>query len=93
METKNNKKQIIVKVLAWIGLIIITAILCVMAYATTRSDGKLILAMIVALAFVSILYWIGIKIYKDMVEFENLKYKKEEQKKINDIARMDTRNI
>ena len=93
METKNNKKQIIVKVLAWIGLIIITAILCVMAYAITRSDGKLILAMIVALAFVSILYWIGIKIYKDMVEFENLKYKKEEQKKMNDIARMDTRNI
>lgn len=93
MENNNNKIQIIVKVLAWLGLIIITAILCVMAYAITKSDGKLILAMIFTLAFISILYWIGIKIYKDMLEFDKLKNKKEEQKRMNDIARMDTRNL
>ena len=93
MENRDNKKQIVVKVIAWIGLIIITVILCVMAYGIIHSDGKLILAMIVALTFVSILYWIGIKLYKDMMEFEKLKYKQEEQQKMNDIARMNTKNI
>lgn len=93
MDNRDNKKQIVVKVIAWIGLIIITVILCVMAYGIIHSDGKLILAMIVALAFVSILYWIGIKLYKDMMEFEKLKYKQEEQQKMNDIARMNTKNI
>ncbi len=89
----NNKKTIIAKVLAWLGLIIITVILCIMAYALIHSDGKLALSMIFVLAFVSILYWIGIKLYKDMIEYEKLKTKSEEQQKMNDIARMNTKNI
>ena len=93
MDKKGNKKSIVAKVLAWIGLIVITAILCIMAYALMHADGKLALAMIVTLVFVSILYWIGIKLYKDMMEFDSLKYKKEEQAKMNNIAHMDTKNI
>ena len=93
MENKITKKQIIAKILAWLGLIIITVILCVMAYALMNANGRLALAMIVALVFVSVIYWIGIKIYKDMEEFDSLKYKKEEQKRMNDLAHMDTKNI
>lgn len=89
----NNKKTIIAKVLAWLGLIIITIILCIMAYALIHSDDKLALSMIFVLAFVSILYWIGIKLYKDMIEFEKLKTKSEEQQKMNDIARINTKSI
>lgn len=93
MENNKSKKTIIAKILAWLGLIIITVILCIMAYALMHADGKLALAMIVTLVFVSILYWIGIKLYKDMMEFDSLKYKKEEQAKMNNIAHMDTKNI
>jgi len=82
MENKITKKQIIAKILAWLGLIIITVILCVMAYALMNANGRLALAMIVALVFVSVIYWIGIKIYKDM-----------EEKRMNDLAHMDTKNI
>lgn len=93
MENNTSKKQIIAKVLAWMGLIIITGILCVMVYALTHENGKLALAMIITLAFVSIIYWIGIKLYKDMMEFERLKNRESEQRKMNDIARMNTKNI
>ena len=93
MENNSIKKTKIAKVLAWLGLIIITVILCIMAYALMHSDGKLALTMIVVLAFVSILYWIGIKLYKDMMEYEKLKRKGEEQQEINDIARMNTKSI
>ena len=93
METSKSKKEIIAKVLAWLGLIIITVILCVMAYALMHANGKLALSMIVVLAFVSIIYWIGIKLYKDMIDYEKLKTKSEEQQKMNDIARMSTKSI
>ena len=92
MESK-NKKQILAKFLAWLGLIIIAVIICVIAYALIHADGKLALAMIFALAFVSIIYWIGIKLYKDMIEFDRLKNRESEQKKMNDIASMNTKNI
>lgn len=92
MESK-NKKQIIAKILAWIGLGIITILLCGIAYSLMHADGKLALAMIIALAFVSVIYWIGIKLYKDMMEFDRLKNRESEQKKMNDIARMNTKNI
>lgn len=93
MENNSSKKEKIARVLAWLGLIIITVILCVMAYALMHSDGKLALAMIIVLAFVSILYWIGIKLYKNMIDSEKLKNRIEEQKKMNDIASMKTKNI
>lgn len=93
MNNSLSKKQIIAKVLAWIGLIIITVLLCILAYALMHADGKLGLAMIIALAFVSIIYWIGIKLYKDMIEFDKLKHKNEEQQKMNDIANMNTKNL
>ncbi|MBO6119244.1 MAG: hypothetical protein J6P02_02125 [Lachnospiraceae bacterium] len=90
---KVDKKEIIARILAWIGLIIITIILCVLAYALINANGKLALSMIITLAFVSIIYWIGIKLYKDMKEFEKLKYKDEEQRMMNEIARTNTKNI
>ena len=92
MESK-NKKQIIAKLLAWLGLVIIAVIICVIAYALIHADGKLALAMIFALAFVSIIYWIGIKLYKDLIKFDGIKNRKSEQKKMNDIASMNTKNI
>lgn len=90
---KVDKKEIIARILAWIGLIIITIILCVLAYALINANGKLALSMIITLAFVSIIYWIGIKLYKDMKEFEKLKYRDEEQRMMNEIARTNTKNI
>lgn len=90
---KVDKKEIIARILAWIGLIIITIILCVLAYALIHANGKLALSMIITLAFVSIIYWIGIKLYKDMKEFEKLKYKDEEQRMMNEIARTNTKSI
>ncbi len=90
---KVDKKEIIARILAWIGLIIITIILCVLAYALINANGKLALSMIITLAFVSIIYWIGIKLYKDMKEFEKLKYKDEEQRMMNEIARTNTKSI
>lgn len=93
MDNNKSTKVIIAKAIAWIGLIIITVILCVLAYALMHADGKLALAMIIALAFVSIIYWIGIKLYKDMMEFDKLKHKSEEQQKMNDIANMNTKSL
>ena len=89
----SERKKKIARVLAFIGLIIITIFLCIIAYAMLTQNGRLALAMIIALVFVSVLFWIGIKVYKDMAEFENLKNKEERQKEMNDIARMNTKNI
>ena len=88
-----NTKQKISKILAWIGLVIITVLLCIIAYAMATQNGKLALAMTIVLIFISILFWIGIKLYKDMIAFENLKHKKEEQQKMNEIASMDTKKL
>ena len=65
MENKKNKK-VIAKVLAWIGLIVIAIFIVTILYALIVANGKLALAMIISLIFVSILYWIGISIYKKL---------------------------
>lgn len=65
MENKKNK-QVIAKVLAWIGLIVIAIFIVTILYALIVANGKLALAMIISLIFVSILYWIGIAIYKKL---------------------------
>ena len=92
MSESNNKKNI-TKILAWIGLIIIAILLCIIAYAMIIKDGKLALAMTVVLIFISILFWVGIKLYKGMIKYEQLKHKDEEQRKMNDVARMSTKKL
>ena len=68
MNNNNKNNKIIVKVLAWIGLVIITIFLFIIAYAMMTQNGKLALAFTIGLIFLSIVFWIGIKLYKDAEE-------------------------
>ena len=91
--TKNKNIKIITKILAWIGLIVITIFLCIIAYAMLTKNGRLALTFIVALIFVSILFWIGIKLYKDAEEYNNLKNKELEKENLINLSKMNTKNI
>ena len=91
-ENKPKKNKIAV-FLAWTGLVIITIFLFAMAYGLINKDGKLIIVSIFALAFISILYWIGIGFYKRIVKRDEEQYKEETRKDMNDLARMNTKQI
>lgn len=92
MEEK-NKKSILMRVLAWIGLVIITILLFVIAYAMMTHNGRLALAFIIGLMFISIVFWVIMKLYKDAEEYKALQNKEYERKKMNDIASQNTKNI
>lgn len=88
-----NEKKKMAASLAWIGLVIIIIIIAVMAYGMITQNGKLALAMIVALAFVSILYWIGISAYKRMQAKDEEIYKEQTRKDMINLASMNTKNM
>lgn len=88
-----NEKKKMAASLAWIGLVIIIIIIAVMAYGMITQNGKLALAMIVALAFVSILYWIGISAYKKMQAKDEEIYKEQTRKDMINLASMNTKNM
>lgn len=84
MENKNN--NLLVKVLAWTGLIIIAIFIFALIYALFTKNGQLAFSMTFALIFISILFWIGIKIYKGLTEHSKQKYKEREREEFVNIA-------
>ena len=90
MENKN--KNIVVKVLAWIGLIVILAFILALIYALFTKNGQLAFAMTFALIFISILFLIGIKIYKVLTERSEKMKEDNERKDFINIAKTKTKN-
>ncbi len=88
-----NKKKKLAVALAWIGLVIIILIIAFMAYAMITQNGKLALAMIIALAFVSIIYWIGIRVYKSMMARDERIHKEQTKNDMINLANLKTKNI
>lgn len=76
---ENQNKNIIVKALAWIGIIVIAAFIIALLYALFTKNGKLAFAMTFALIFISILFWAGIGTYKWIAK-ASTKNKDEEMK-------------
>ncbi|MBO6134472.1 MAG: hypothetical protein J6O09_01675 [Lachnospiraceae bacterium] len=93
MIDNQNKNKILPKVLAWIGLVIITIFLFIIAYAMMTQNGRLALAFIIGLIFISIIYAIGIKLYKDAVEYRKLQNKEKEREDFINIASINTKSI
>lgn len=93
MIDNQNKNKILPKVLAWIGLVIITIFLFIIAYAMMTQNGRLALAFIIGLIFLSIIYAIGIKLYKDAVEYRKLQNKEKEREDFINIASTNTKSI
>lgn len=93
MIDNQNKNKILPKVLAWIGLVIITIFLFIIAYAMMTQNGRLALAFIIGLIFLSIIYAIGIKLYKDAVEYKKLQNKEKEREDFINIASTNTKSI
>ncbi len=93
MIDNQNKNKILPKVLAWIGLVIITIFLFIIAYAMMTQNGRLALAFIIGLIFLSIIYAIGIKLYKDAVEYKKLQNKEKEREDFINIASINTKSI
>ena len=93
MIDNQNKNKILPKVLAWIGLVIITIFLFIIAYAMMTQNGRLALAFIIGLIFLSIIYAIGIKLYKDAVEYKKLQNKEKEREDFINIASTNTKLI
>lgn len=87
-----KKRKLALKV-AWVGLVVILLIICVMIYALYIANGMLALAMIVALGVVSVLFWIGIGFYKRMITKEEQIQNIKDKQTINDLARMNTKNL
>ncbi len=87
-----KKRKLALKV-AWVGLVVILLIICVMIYALYIANGMLALAMIVALGVVSVLFWIGIGFYKRMINKEEQIQNIKDKQTINDLARMNTKNL
>ena len=83
---KNNK---IAKILAWIGLIVIAILISVLAYSLFIKNGQLAFTMTFALVFISILFWIGIRVYKGLTE--NSTKKKEERERAEFIKLANTK--
>ena len=88
MENKN--KNIVVKVLAWLGLIIIAAFILALIYALFTKNGQLAFAMTFAIIFISILFWIGIRVYKGLTEYS--KKQLEESEEFINIANINAKN-
>lgn len=87
-----KKRKLALKV-AWVGLVVILLIICVMIYALYIANGMLALAMIVALGVISVLFWIGIGFYKRMITKEEQIQNIKDKQTINDLARMNTKNL
>ena len=93
MNDNDKKIRIVARVLAWIGLIVITILLFVIAYALMTGNGRLALAFIVGLIFISIVMWIGLKLYRDAEEYRQLKNKEREAEEFINISQMNTKNL
>ena len=89
MEKKN--KNIVVKVLAWIGLIVILAFILVLIYALFTKNGQLAFAMTFALIFISIVFWIGIRIYKGLTDYSKKRLEESEREEFINIANTKTK--
>ncbi len=87
-----KKRKLALKV-ACVGLVVILLIICVMIYALYIANGMLALAMIVALGVISVLFWIGIGFYKRMITKEEQIQNIKDKQTINDLARMNTKNL
>ena len=92
MDNKNIKKYI-KNFFVWFGLIIITIVLCVIAYATFTQNGELAISMIYVLIMISVLYWLGIRFFKRQQFIEDYKHREEKQKEMNDIAHFRTKDV
>lgn len=88
---ENKKNSIIARILAWLGLIIIAIFIMMLAYALFTKNGQLALAMTVALIFVSVLFWVGIRVYKGLTEYNNLKNREKEREDFINIANTKTK--
>lgn len=64
MSDNNKKNKILAMALAWLCLVIIAIFLFVIIYALMTGNGKLALAFIIGLIFLSIVIWVGIRLYK-----------------------------
>ena len=92
MET-NKKKSVLIRILAWFLLAIIVILLLVIAYALVTQNGRLAMAFIIGLIFISIVSWVVMKLYKDAEKYRHLHYEESEKQKMNDIANQNTKNI
>ncbi len=90
MENKN--KNIVVKVLAWLGLIIIAVFILALVYALFTKNGQLAFAMTFAIIFISILFWIGIRIYKGLTERAKKMNEEREREEFINIANINAKN-
>lgn len=86
---ENQNKNIIAKVLAWLGLIIIAVFILALVYALFTKNGQLAFAMTFAIIFISILFWIGIRVYKGLMEYS--KKQLEEREDFINIANTKTK--
>lgn len=89
MENKN--KNIVVKVLAWLGLIIIAVFILALVYALFTKNGQLAFAMTFAIIFISILFWIGIRAYKGLMEYSKKQLEEKEREDFINIANTKTK--
>ena len=88
----NQNKNKVVKILAWIGLIIIALLILILIYALLTKNGRLAFAMTFVLIFVSILFWIGIRVYKGLTEYDKKKREESEREEFINIANIKAKN-
>ncbi len=93
MDNKDNNKNIVTKIFAWIGLAIIAALIFVIVYAMITRNGMLALAGTISLIFISIVYGLGILAYKRITKVKELEKEVREKEQIIDLANKKTKNI
>ena len=93
MSDQRAKNSMAKRIFASSGLFLIVVLIIVIIYALITNNGNMAIAAIFSLILLSGVYWLGILVYKRLIRMKDLEDQVKEKEKINELSKINTKNI